>query len=127
MLLKRVVTYHFHLAVGASIGLGIFVFLDPDLILADEEGMYGPLRNNLLFAVAYLLIGQIGLWVTRYQKGGYFEALIMAYTFLATALGSKVYADVNGLPLSTPFMMILLYFAGAHVLYYLQGSEAARE
>lgn len=123
MFLSRAVTYHFHLAVGISIGLGIFVFLDPDLILTDEEGLYGPLRNNLLFAVAYLLLGQIGLWATRYQKGGHLEALIMAYTFLATALGSKIYAEVNGLPVSGQFMMVLLYLAVAHVLYYLQASQ----
>lgn len=127
MFLNRFLTYHFHLAVGLSIGLGILVFNEPDLILVDEEGLYGPLRNNLLFAVAYLLLGEIGLWATRYQKGGYFEALIMAYTFLATALGSKIYAEVNGLPLSGRFMMVLLYFALAHVLYYLVGMRKPQD
>ena len=126
-MIKTLATYQFHLAVGASIGLGILVFLEPEWILVDEEGLYGPLRNNLLFAVAYLLIGQIGLWATRYQRGGHFEALIMGYTFAATAMGSKVYADVNGLPVSPAFIMILGYFAVAHGLYYFLARNPAED
>lgn len=117
-MLRKIATYQFHLAVGSSIGLGVFAFFEPQLILVDDEGMYGPLRNNLLFAVGYLLIGQIGLWATRYQRGGYFEALIMGYTFFATAMGAKVYADVNGLPVSSGFIMTLIGFAIAHGVYY---------
>ena len=89
--------------------------------MIDDEGMYGPLRNNLLFAVGYLLLGQIGLWYVRYLKGGYFEALVMGYTFLATAFGAKVYAEVNGLLVSDYFVMALFYFAFAPVLYYFLG------
>ena len=62
MTIKKLITIHFHLAVFVSIGFGIAAFNQPDWVLADEEGLFGPLRNNLLFAVAYLLLGQIGLW-----------------------------------------------------------------
>ena len=118
MTIKKLITIHFHLAVFVSIGFGIAAFNQPDWVLADEEGLFGPLRTNLFFAVAYLLLGQIGLWATRYQKGGYFEALLMGYTFMATAFGAKIYADVNGMPVSPVFVMSLYYFAFAHFLYY---------
>ena len=118
MTFKKLITAHFHLAVFVSIGFGIAAFNEPDLVIMDEEGLFGPLRNNLLFAVGYLLLGQIGLWWTRYQNGGYFEALLMGYTFLATAFGAKIYADVNGMPVSPTFVMALYYFAFAHFLYY---------
>ena len=121
MNLQKFVTLHFHFAVWLSIACGIAAFNNPELVLSDEDGMYGPLRNNLLFAVGYLLLGQIGLWYVRYLKGGYFEALVMGYTFLATAFGAKVYADVNGMPVSGYFIMALLYFALAHGLYYFLG------
>ena len=122
MNLKKFVTLHFHVAVWLSIIGGMVAFNAPDLVvMPDEEGLYGPLRNNLLFAVGYLLIGQIGLWYFRYLKGGYFEALVMGYTFLATAFGAKVYADVNGLPVSNTFITVLFYFAFAHGLYYFLG------
>lgn len=127
MNLRKLVTYHFHFAVWLSILGGMAAFNSPDLLLADEEGMYGPLRNNLLFAVGYLLLGQIGLWYVRYLKGGYFEALVMGYTFLATAFGAKVYAEVNGLPVSDYFVMALFYFAFAHVLYYFLGRPKSPE
>ena len=116
--IKKLVTYHFFLAVWFSILCGIAAFNDPELVLIDEEGMYGPLRNNLLFAVGYLLIGQIGLLALRYQNGGYFEALLMGYTFMATAFGARIYAEVNGLPVSGTFVMALFYFAFANGLYY---------
>ncbi len=127
MNLHRLVTYHFHFAVWLSIFCGMAAFNNPDLVIADDEGMYGPLRNNLLFAVAYLLLGQIGLWYVRYLKGGHFEALVMGYTFLATAFGAQVYAEVNGLPVSRYFMMALVYFAFAHGLYYFLGKPARPE
>lgn len=127
MTLRKLVTWHFFIAVWASILCGIAAFNNPDLVIYDDEGMYGPLRNNLLFAVGYLLIGQIGLWYARYQKGGYFEALVMGYTFMATAFGAKVYADVNGLPVSSVFVMALFYFAFAHVIYYVLGRPAKTE
>ncbi len=118
MNIKKLVTYHFYFAVWFSILCGIAAFNDPDLVIVDEEGMFGPLRNNLLFAVGYILIGQIGLWALRYQKGGYLEALVMAYTFMATGFGARIYAEVNGLPVSNTFVMALFYFAFAHALYY---------
>ena len=121
MNLKTLVTLHFHFAVWLSIIAGIAAFNHPELVLSDDEGLYGPLRNNLLFAVGYLLLGQIGLWYVRYLKGGHFEALVMGYTFLATALGARVYADVNGLPVSGYFVTALFYFAFAHGLYYFLG------
>lgn len=127
MNLQKLVTYHFHFAVWLSIVCGIAAFNDPGLVMNDDEGMYGPLRNNLLFAVGYLLVGQIGLWYVRYLKGGYFEALVMGYTFLATAFGAGVYAEVNGLPVSNAFIIILFYFAFAHGLYYFLGKPASAE
>lgn len=127
MNLRKLVTYHFHFAVWLSILGGMAAFNNPDLVLADDEGMYGPLRNNLLFAVGYLLLGQIGLWYVRYLKGGHFEALVMGYTFLATAFGAKVYAEVNGLPVSDYFVMALFYFALAHGLYYFLGQPDPAE
>jgi hypothetical protein len=127
MNLQKLVTYHFHFAVWLSIFFGIAAFNDPALVMLDDEGMYGPLRNNLLFAVGYLLLGQIGLWYVRYLKGGYFEALVMGYTFLATAFGASVYAEVNGLPVSSAFVIALVYFAFAHGLYYFLGRPPSSE
>ncbi|MFN5744697.1 MAG: hypothetical protein ACK443_01185 [Methylococcaceae bacterium] len=122
---QKIVRFHFHVAVWLSILGGIAVFNDPDLMIPDEEGLFGPLRNNLLIALGYLVFSQIGLWYVRYLKGGYFEALLMGYTFAATAFGAKVYADVNGLPVSPLFVAVLIYFAIAHGLYYFVGQPQA--
>jgi len=121
MNIQKIVTLHFHFAVWLSIACGIAAFNHPERVLSDDEGLYGPLRNNLLFAVGYLLLGQIGLWYARYLKGGHFEALVMGYTFLATGFGARVYADVNGMPVSGYFVTALFYFALAHGLYYVLG------
>ena len=117
--LKRFAVLHFHIVVWLSIFGSIAVFREPGLILSDEEGLYGPLGNNLLIALGYLLVGQLGLWVFRYVKGGHVEALVMGYTFIATAIGAKVYAEVNGLPISEWFPISLIYVALAHGVYYL--------
>lgn len=121
MILRQFAITQFHLAVALSVLSGFAVISDPNLILPDEEGLFGPLRNNLLIVVGYLLVGQLGLWVVRYIKGGYFEALIMGYSFAATAFGAKIYADVNSLPIANTFSLALGYFALAHGLYYFLG------
>ena len=125
--LRRMAILHFHLVVWLSIFGMIAIFKEPGLILSDEEGLYGPLGNNLLIALGYLLVGQLGLWIFRYVKGGYVEALVMGYTFIATAIGAKVYAEVNGLPVTEWFSISLIYVAVAHGLYYLtRPSEDAK-
>jgi len=57
MNIQKIVTLHFHFAVWLSIACGIAAFNHPERVLSDDEGLYGPLRNNLLFAVGYLLLG----------------------------------------------------------------------
>ena len=118
---EKLITFNFHFAVWLSILGGIAAFNFPDFILVDDEGMYGPLRNNLLIAVGYLVFSQIGLWYFRYLRGSRFEALFMAYTFLATAAGAKVFGEVNGLPISGVFIAVLVYLAFSHGLYYFAG------
>lgn len=120
---KKLVTFNFYFSVWLSIIGGIAAFNFPDFILPDEEDMYGPLRNNLLIAVGYLVLGQIGLWYFRYLRGSRFEALFMAYTFLATAAGATVFADVNGLPVSRLFIATLVYLGLSHGLYYFAGRQ----
>lgn len=117
----KLITINFYFAVWLSILGGAACFNFPEFVLPDEEGLYGPLRNNLLFAVGYLVLGQIGLWYFRYLRGSRFEALFMGYTFLATAAGAKVYAEVNGLPVSASFMGVLVYLAVSHGIYYFAG------
>lgn len=117
----KLITVNFHLSVWLSILGGLAVFNFPDFIVPDEEGLFGPLRNNLLIAIGYLVLSQIGLWYFRYLRGSRFEALFMAYTFLITAAGAKFYATINGLPVSSLFLAGSLYVALSHGLYYFAG------
>lgn len=115
---QKLVTYNFHFAVWLSIIGGIAAFNFSDFIFPDADGLYGPLRNNLLIVVGYLVVSQIGLWYFRYQRGSRIEALIMAGSFLLTAAGAKVYAMVNGLPINDLFAVALVYFGVSHGAYY---------
>jgi hypothetical protein len=117
----KLITLNFHVAVWLSILGGIAAFNFPDFVMPDEDGMYGPLRNNVLIAVGYLVFSQVGLWYLRYLRGSRFEAIFMAYTFLATAAGAKFFAEVNGLPITNFFIYSLLYLAFSHGLYYVAG------
>jgi hypothetical protein len=118
---NKLINFNFHLSVWLSILGGIAALYFPDFILPDEESMYGPLRNNILFVIGYLMFGQIGLWYFRYLRGSRFEALFMAYTFFATAAGAKFYGEVNDLPVSNVFVAVLIYLAISHGLYYFAG------
>ena len=118
---NKLVSINFHFSVWVSILGAIAVLNYPDVIVPDADGLYGPLRNNLLIAVGYLLVGQLGLWYLRYLRGSRFEAILMAYTFLATAAGAKFFGEVNGLPVSNVFIGVLLYCAFSHGLYYFFG------
>lgn len=118
---------NFHISVWISILGGLVALNAPDLIIPDDEGFQGPLRNNLLIAIGYLLVGQIGLWLFRYLRESRLEAAVMAYTFIATAAGAKFYGAINGLPISNVFLGILLYCGISHGLYYFAGKNRAGE
>jgi hypothetical protein len=124
---QKLLGFNFHLAVWLSIIGGILVFNVPALVLPDPDGLYGPLRNNLLIVVGYLMIGQIGLWYFRYLRGSRIEALIMGFSFLLTAAGLKVYGAVNGLPINDLFTLALIYFGFSHVAYYFAKPTPADE
>ena len=85
---NKLIAFNFQFAVWLSIVGGIAALNYPDFIVPDNDGMYGPLRNNFLIVIGYLVFSQLGLWFFRYLKGSRIEALIMAYTFFATAVGA---------------------------------------
>ncbi|SMF93815.1 hypothetical protein SAMN02949497_1107 [Methylomagnum ishizawai] len=121
MNIQKLVSFNFHFAVWLSILGGIAVINHPDFIVPDDDGMYGPLLNNFLVVIGYLVFSQLGLWYFRYLKGSRIEALIMAYTFFATAVGAKFYGMVNNLPVSDAFVMAMAYLAVSHGFYYAAG------
>jgi hypothetical protein len=118
---NTLISFNFYLAVWLSIVGGIAALNFPDFIVPDDDGLYGPLRNNFLIIVGYLLFSQIGLWYFRYLRGSRIDALIMAYTFFIAAAGAKFYAMVNNLPVSDLFVGAMLYFGLSHALYYFAG------
>jgi hypothetical protein len=124
---NKLIAFNFYLAVWLSIAGGIAALNFPDFVIPDDDGMYGPLRNNFLIVIGYLLFSQIGLWYFRYLRGSRIEALIMAYTFFVTAAGAKFYGAVNNLPVSDIFVGAMLYFAFSHGLYYFAGQGKADE
>lgn len=127
MNINKFISFNFHFSVWLAILGGILAFNFPDAIIPDEDGMYGPLRNNVMIAIGYLVFSEIGLWYFRYLRGGHFEALFMAYTFLATGLGAKFYSEINGLPVSGEFVGITLYIAASHGWYYFAGRDKTKE
>lgn len=116
--MKRAVTFNFHFAVWLSLLGGIAVLANPDLVLPEAEGLYGPLRNNLFIVVGYLLISQIVLWYFRYRRGSRIEALLMGLIFFLTAGGVVFYAILNNLPINPLFILALVYLGASHLLYY---------
>ncbi|MGZ8215938.1 hypothetical protein [Methylomagnum sp.] len=127
MNINKFINFNFHFSVWLAILGGIAAFNFPDFIIPDEDGMYGPLRNNLLIAIGYLVFSEIGLWYFCYLRGGHFEALFMAYTFLATGLGAKFYGEINDLPVSGVLTGTALYIAASHGWYYFANRDKANE
>lgn len=123
----KLIAFNFHFAVWLSILGGLAALNSPDIVVPYDDGLYGPLRNNFLIAIGYLLFSQVALWYLRYLRGSRIEALVMAYTFFATAVGGKVYALVNGVPVSNIFFAVLIYLAISHALYYIAGRVATGE
>lgn len=122
----KLISFNFYFAVWLSIIGGIAAFYYPDVVVPYDDGLYGPLRNNFLIAIGYLVFSQVGLWYLRYSRSTTrIEALVMAYTFFATAAGGKFYGLVNGVPVSNMFFVVLTYLAISHALYYIAGRIAA--
>lgn len=119
--MNRLVSINFHFSVWLSILGGILLFNYPDWFFDDPESLYGPLKNNLLIVVVYLVINQLACWFLRYTKRtrGH-EALFMGFMFVLVAGGMKFYASINGLPLLDWLPLVALYIGVSHALYYFQ-------
>ncbi len=123
--MSRIIQLNFHLAVWLSIAGGIFVFNDPDLIVQDPEGLFGPLRNNLLFAALILSLNQLILWFARYSRGSSAEALLMGLLFLLVGGGLEYYGRINGIPVNHGCSLFALYVGASHIAYFGARSAAA--
>lgn len=127
--MKKLIWANFHLSVWVAILGCIAVINLPGLVLEDADGLYGPLRNNLLIVLGYLLIGEVGLWYWRYLRGSRIEALMMGSTFLLVACGYQFYGSINGLPVTWNISLVTGYVGLSHLAYYfadrLGGSERA--
>lgn len=119
MKIDKLVSLNFHFSVWFSILGGIWLLNFPDFILPDSGELYGPLSNNFLIVVGYLVFSQLGLWYLRYLKGSRVEALFMGCTFVLTATGTEFYGMVNALPINDRFALALTYVGLSHGLYYL--------
>lgn len=119
--MHRLVSINFHLSVWLSIIGGIVLFNNPNWFLDDPDSMYGPLKNNLLIVIVYLVINQLACWFLRYTKRtrGQ-EALFMGFMFILVAGGMKFYASINALPLLDWLPLVALYIGVSHGLYYFQ-------
>lgn len=116
---------NFHLSVWLSIAGGILAFNYPDIIVQDPEGLFGPLRNNLLFAALILSLNQLILWFARYSRGSSAEALLVGLLFLLVGGGLEYYGRVNGIPVNHWCSMFTFYVGASHVAYFsVRSSEA---
>ena len=122
--MQPLIAINFHLAVWLSIAGGILLFIEPDLFFNDPENIYGPLKNNLLIVMIYLVSAQLALWFLRYtRKTQRLEALLMGGTFLLVAGGLIFYAHMNALPLLDWLPPAMVYIGLSHCLYYWEGMK----
>ena len=116
--MHTLITINFHLSVWLSIICGIALINDSNLFFADAGDLYGPLKNNLVLALAYLVMMQLACWWIRYsgRMKSRLETFFMGFVFLGVAGGLKMYADVNQLPVSDWLTEVCLYIAFSHLL-----------
>ena len=116
--LQKMLRLNFHLSVWLSIAGGIFAFNNPDILVDDPEGMFGPLRNNLLVAALILALNQTILWFARYSRGSTPEALLMGLLFLLVGGGLEYYGRINGIPVNHICSAFTFYVGASHLAYY---------
>jgi len=119
LLLKKAVWINFNFAVLAQIIGSIALLNNPSLLFGEELYFYGPLRNNLLIITTNLAGIQLVLWMTRYTKNGYAEALLMGLFLILCGFGTRVYSATNSIPLDNTLLYYGLYIGGSHLLYFL--------
>ena len=117
--MNLLVSINFHFSVWLTIIGGIWLFNDPNWFLDDPENLYGPIKNNLLIVMIYLVISQLACWFLRYtRKTGRLEALLIGLIVLLVAAGMKFYAHINALPLHDWLPFALAYIGVSHILYF---------
>jgi len=123
--MENLVRFNFYLSVWLSIAGGIVVFNRPELIVADAEDLFGPLRNNLLFAALILSINQLILWFARYSRDSAKEALLMGLLFMLVSGGLQYYGRVNGIPVNEWCSIVAFYVGLSHVLFFWSHAREA--
>lgn len=117
--MNLLVSINFQFSVWLTIIGGILLFNNPEWFLDDPENLYGPIKNNLLIVLVYLVVSQLAFWFLRYtRKTERYEALLMGGILALVAGGMKFYASVNMLPLADWLPIALVYISLSHLLYF---------
>jgi len=117
--MNLLVSINFQFSVWLTIIGGILLFNNAEWFFDDPENIYGPLKNNLLIVLVYLVISQLAFWFLRYtRKTERYEALLMGGIVILVAGGMKFYASVNMLPLADWLPIVLAYIGLSHLLYF---------
>jgi hypothetical protein len=122
--MRTLLSLNFHFSVWLSIVGGLLVFNYPDFLVPDPESLFGPLRNNLLFAALFLSLIQLILWFARYSRGSAPEALLVGLLFLLVGGGLSYYGKVNGIPINDTCSLIAFYIGASHCLFFWVQSDS---
>jgi hypothetical protein len=122
--MHKLIALNFHLSVWFSIIGGIVLINEPNWFFDDAGDLYGPLKNNLIIALANLSMMQLACWWIRYsgRLKTRAETLFMGFIFLGVAGGLRIYAEVNQLPVSDWLMDACFYISFSHLLYFWSDS-----
>ena len=125
--MKKFIRINFHLSAWLSIIGGAVVLYEPSWTFPDPENILGPIRNNLVVVIGYLAVAQLLLWIFRYRKNGYVEALVMGILFPLVAGGMVYYSSAHFVPVSDILLFAMVYIGVSHFLYFFWGNKTLVE
>jgi hypothetical protein len=77
----------------------------------------------LVVVTGYFAVAQLLLWIFRYRKNGYIEALIMGILLPLVAAGMAYYSSAHFIPVSDILLFAMVYVGVSHLLYFFVGNK----
>lgn len=114
---RRVIDYIFYGIFGLQVACGILLINRSDLLFSNSVNLYGPLRNNLLFVIVYVTLGELMMLLARYKRNGPGDVLLMGIILALTVVGMEFYSSVNAIGLNGMVVILGLMFAICHFGY----------
>ncbi|WP_051906511.1 hypothetical protein [Methylomarinum vadi] len=114
--IEVIIKTNFAVAIVLIIGVPAMTIFGDYSLFEDNNELYGPLANNLLFMLIYLALAEINIVLYCWYREKQSLMVWVGFFHILTIGGLEFYSNINQIPVDPSYDLFFLYEGVSHIL-----------